>query len=168
MRAIDVVRMALQMTDEGIRRLVADMRDTPLIPSTPGGKGGDGNHPLWIMGHLAFIEGTFRTIVRGEPNPVGHWASLFAPGTRPTADADRYPPFDEVLGAYRELRSGTLRLLEELGDAGLDQTPRWVPPGFEDAMRTVGQSLLLLSLHQMVHYGQITDARRVAGREPLL
>jgi hypothetical protein len=46
--------------------------------------------------------------------------------------------------------------------------PKQVTPGFEDVMTTFGQTLLLVSLHNMVHYGQITDARRTAGRKPLL
>jgi hypothetical protein len=35
-------------------------------------------------------------------------------------------------------------------------------------MATFGSSLLLIALHQMVHYGQIADSRRVAGRKPLM
>jgi ABC-type oligopeptide transport system ATPase subunit len=33
---------------------------------------------------------------------------------------------------------------------------------------TTGRTLLLIALHQMVHYGQIADARRAAGRKPLM
>ena len=46
--------------------------------------------------------------------------------------------------------------------------PKKVPPGFEELMTTFGQTLLLLTLHNMVHYGQIADARRVAGLKPLI
>jgi len=42
-----------------------------------------------------------------------------------------------------------------------------VSPGFEEVMKTVGQTFLLVALHNMVHYGQIADARRAAGRPPL-
>ena len=37
---------------------------------------------------------------------------------------------------------------------------RNIPPGFEDAMKTAGHTFLLVTLHQMVHYGQIADARQ--------
>jgi hypothetical protein len=40
--------------------------------------------------------------------------------------------------------------------------------GFEEAMPTFGNTLLLTILHQMVYNGQIAHARRVAGRKPLL
>ncbi len=168
MKAIDLIRWAMQMTDQATTRLVADMRDEPLTPSTPRAKGGDGNHPVWILGHLAVIEGSVPQVLLGERNPVEHWKPLFFMGTEPKADAGLYPSFDEVLGTYRDLRARNLRLLEEIGDGGLDRAPKAPPPGFEGAMRTTGQTLLLIALHNMVHYGQIADARRVAGRKPIL
>ena len=168
MQSIELIRWALELTDAGVARLVEDMRDVPLTPSTPGAKGGDGNHPLWVLGHLAYFEGSLRHVLLGEDNPVAHWEPLFAPGTTPHADAAKYPPFDEVLRTFRELRAGTLKILDRIGDAGLDRRPRHVPPGFEDVMGTVGHTLQLIALHQMVHYGQIADARRVAGRKPLV
>jgi len=168
MKAIDLVRWAMQMSERGTAALVADMREAPLTFATPGAKGGDGNHHVWLLGHLAYIEGAVQHVLLGESNPVEHWATLFAPGTRPTGEPHKYPSFDEVLAKYRELRAANLRLLDRLGEAGLDRPPKWVPPGFEDSMKTAGQTLLLICLHNMVHYGQIADARRVAGREPLM
>jgi hypothetical protein len=35
-------------------------------------------------------------------------------------------------------------------------------------MKTVAHAYLLITLHQMVHYGQVADARRAAGLRPLL
>jgi len=168
MKAIELVRWAMQMSEQGTAALVADMRDEAMTCATPGAKGGDGNHPVWLLGHLAYLEGAMRHVLLGEANPVEHWGPLFAPGTRSTTDAAKYPPFDEVLGKYRELRAANLRMLDSLGEAGLDRPPKWVPPGFESSMKTAGQTLLLICLHNMVHYGQIADARRVAGRKPLM
>lgn len=168
MKAIDLIRWAMEFTGKGTEAIVADMRDACLTPSTPGAAGGDGNHTLWLLGHLTFIEGGIPHILLGEPHPVAHWAPLFATGTKPLPDAKAYPPFDEVLARYRELRSRNLRLLEEVGEGGLDRLPKRVPPGFEDAMKTFGHTFLLVTLHNMVHYGQVADARRVAGRKPLM
>jgi DinB superfamily len=168
MKAIDLIRWALQLTDQGTAALVDAMRDAPLTQPTPGGKGGGGNHPMWVIVHLAFIEGGIPHILFGEPNPVAHWAPLFAAGTQPKTDPAAYPPFDEVLRAYRDLRARNLKLLDELGEAGLERAPKNVPPGFENEMKTFGQTLLLIALHNMVHYGQVADARRVAGIKPLV
>lgn len=167
MSSIDLIRWALTMTDEGTANLVADMRDAALTQPTPG-KGNGGNHPLWSVGHLCVIEGGIPRILFGEKSPVEHWEPLFAPGTQPKTDAGAYPPFDEVLRTFRTLRANTLKMLDRIGEAGLDRPPKQVPAGFEDVMKTTGRTLLLIALHQMVHYGQIADARRVAGRKPLL
>ncbi|MGC1275219.1 MAG: DinB family protein [Planctomycetaceae bacterium] len=163
MKSRDLIRWALNLTNEGTARLVDDMRDAPLTAPTAGG-----NHPLWTLGHLAFIEGSIPQILFGEPNPVEHWKPLFGTGSEPKSDAGVYPSFDDVLTTYRELRAKNLKRLDELSEADLDRAPRAIPPGFEDAMRTVGQTLLLTSLHNMVHYGQIADARRAAGKKPLM
>ena len=171
MKAIDAIRWALEMTSLGTAELVEDMRHAPLTqPIVREGRGA-GNHPLWIMGHLAYIEGSIPGILLGEevaPNPVAHWRVLFAPGTEPKADAGAYPAFDEVVTTFHELRAGNLCLLDEIGEEGLDRVPKSIPPGFEEAMATTGRALLLIALHQMVHYGQIADARRAAGRKPLM
>ena len=164
MKAIDLIRWALEQTDEGTNALVADMGDAALVQPTDRG----GNHALWSVGHLAYVEGAVTQILSGEPNPVERWKPLFGTGSKPTADAGVYPPFDEVLRTYRDLRARTLRMLDAVGEAGLDRVPENVPPGFEDAMKTFGHTFLLLTIHQMVHYGQIADARRAAGRKPLI
>jgi uncharacterized damage-inducible protein DinB len=163
MKAIDLIRWALQMTEEGTNALVKDMRDAALTQPTDRG----GNHTLWALGHMAWVEAAVRQIVSGEPNPLERWKPLFQTGSEAKPDASLYPSFDEVLAAYRDGRARTLKLLDELGEAGLDREPRNVPPGFEEGMKTFGRALMLITLHQMVHYGQIADARRVAGRKPL-
>jgi hypothetical protein len=168
MRSIDLIRWAMQMTEQGTAAIVAGLRDAPLTQPTPGAKGGGGNHPLWILGHLCIIEGNVPHVLFGEKHPLEHWMPLFGSGTQPQTDASLYPSFDEVLRTYRELRVRNLKLLDEIGEAGLDRAPKNVPPGFEDAMKTFGQTFLLIALHNMVHYGQIADARRVAGLKPLL
>ena len=138
MKAIELICWAMRLTDEGVRRLVDDMRDAPLTQPTSRG----GNHPLWVMGHLACIEGGIGSVLFGEPNPVEHRATLFAPGTTPLANAGAYPPFDEVMETYRGLRERNLTLLDEVGEAGLDRVPKAVPPGFDDAMKSFGHSFL--------------------------
>jgi hypothetical protein len=164
MKAIDLIRWAMQMTEEGTAAIVAELRDAPLTQPTPTG----GNHPLWTLGHLAYVEGAVSSILLGEKNPVEHWKPLFGTGTQPSTDATRYPPFDEVLRTYRELRARNLELLDEIGEEGLDRVPKHVPAGFEDSMKTAGHTFLLITLHNMVHYGQVAVARHAAGLKPLM
>jgi uncharacterized damage-inducible protein DinB len=163
MKAIDLIRNALETSDRAVLQLVEDMKDAPTTQPTPRG----GNHPLWVLGHITFVEGNLPRILFGEPNPVAHWAPLFAPGTEPRADAGAYPGFEEVLRTYRDLRARNLQALDRIGDDGLDRPTRSPPPGMQQVMRTVGDTYLLIALHQMGHRGQVADARRTCGRAPI-
>ena len=163
LKAIDVIRTALEISDRAVVGLIEDMRDAPLTSPTPRG----GNHPLWVLGHITYIEGNLPHILRGEPNPVAHWAPLFAPGSEPKTDASAYPPFDEVLRTFRELRARNLQLLEEIGEDGLDGATKSPPRGLEHVFTTVGNSFLIIAMHHMGHRGQVCDARRAAGRKPV-
>jgi uncharacterized damage-inducible protein DinB len=163
MKAIDVIRAAMQTSDQSIMMLVEDLHDMPLTPPTPRG----GNHPLWVLGHITFVEGNLAHVVLGEPNPVARWAPLFAPGTEPGSDAAAYPSFEEVLRTYRELRARNLKLLDEIGDAGLDRPTKAPPRGMESLLSTVGRTFLIIAMHHMSHRGQLADARRAAGRKPI-
>jgi hypothetical protein len=163
MKAIDVIRRALQGANDLTLQLIEDMKDSPLTQPTPCG----GNHPLWVLGHITFVEGNIPRIVFGEPNPVAHWAPLFKPGSEPVTDASKYPPFAELLRTYRDLRARNLQSLEQIGEEGLDRKPTSPPPGLEQAFDTIGSTFLLIALHQMSHRGQLCDARRAAGRKPI-
>jgi len=162
--AKELLRYALTMTDEGMARLVSDMREHALVQPLPTG----GNHTMWNLGHLAAIEGSIAPVLNRGTNPVGHWFEMFAPGTTPRKDGRGYPSFDVLAGTLRELRAKNLKLLEEYDDDSLGHATPSPPPGFEDAMKAVGQVFLLTALHQMVHYGQIADCRRAAGKAPLM
>src|SRR5205807_334731 len=97
---------------------------------------------------------------------VGRWEPLFGQGTTPTTDAGAYPPYEEVLATYRDLRAKNLAQLDAIGDEGLDRAPAAIPPGFEEEMATIGRTLLVIALHQMSHIGQLAVVRRALGREP--
>ena len=71
MKAIDLIRWALRKTDEWVLGAAEDMRDAPLTQPTPRG----GNHSMWVLGHLALVEGEVPQLLSGEPNPVAHWRS---------------------------------------------------------------------------------------------
>ena len=163
MKAIDLIRNARRTCDQAVMMLAEDIRDAPMTQPTPRG----GNHPLWVLGHIAFIEGGLPKVLFGEPNPLEQWASLFAPGTEPSAEASTYPPYDEVLRAYRDVRGRNDKTLEQLGEAGLDRPTKAPVRGLEEAMRTAGDAFLLIALHHMGHRGQLADARRAAGRKPI-
>jgi hypothetical protein len=162
MNAIEFIRMSLQAGEPRVLALATDMKDAPLTAPTPRG----GNHPLWVMGHLAFAESRLLSYIEGGPPALAHWQDLFAPGTEPSSDAARYPSMDEVISTFKSVRERTLKLLDTLTDADLDRESH-APPERREFAGTIGKCLMLICSHPLTHIGQLADARRTAGRPPL-
>jgi DinB superfamily len=143
--------------------LVEDMKDAPLTFPTPQG----GNHPLWVLGHLAWTEGFLHQVMLGRPNPVAHWNTLFGIGSEATAEADRYPSFQELHKTFCDLRAETLNVLARLSDEDLDRPARNCPSELNEFLGTYAKCFRVVIFNAMHHRGQVADARRAAGREPL-
>lgn len=162
MKAIDAIRTALIMSDRWVRKL-EEMKDAPLARADSK----TGNHCMWVLGHVTVVEGRLHKALFGTPNPVENWKPMFDAGSEPVDDPAAYPPYDEVLRKYRELRAKTLAYVETLGDDDLDRPIEHPPPGLEAAFGTVGKALLTTALHQAFHNGQSSVARRATGKQPV-
>jgi len=156
----DAIRYSLNMAHQATMQALARIEDSTL--TFPTGKGGC--HPLWVMGHLAFVEGLTHEMLGGGGNPVAPWAAIFGQDTIPTARAEQYPAFAKVREQYVQLRNRNLQLLESMTETDLDRPTPWQPKGLEEHFATFGKALLTIAMHQMAHRGQITDAIRSAGR----
>jgi hypothetical protein len=156
----DAIRYALNMADQATMRSLATIEDAPLTFPTANG----GCHPLWVMGHLAFVEGVTHEMLGGGANPVAHWAEIFGQDTVPAAEAAQYPAFAKVRDKYMQLRYRNLQLLDSMTEADLDKPTPWQPKGLEEHFATFGRAFLTIALHQMAHRAHISDAIRAAGR----
>jgi hypothetical protein len=163
MKAVEFIRTGLEQSTGATLRAIDDMKDKPLTFPTPKG----GNHPLWVMGHLAWTEGAIRELMLGTPNPYEKWKPIFGFGSEPSADASKYPSLEEAKKAFIELRAQTTALLGKLKDEDLDRASEKCPPEFKGFVGTYALCLLALMSNQMTHYGQVCDARRAAGRKPM-
>ena len=88
-------------------------------------------------------------------------------GTTPTTDASQYPSMDELMGKFEEIRTATLAHLNSLSEEDLDQRSH-APEEFGPPFATVGACFAAISGHMSFHTGQVADARRAAGRAPLM
>jgi hypothetical protein len=164
MKAVEFIRKALEMSGNGTLTLIEDMKDAPFTCPTSRG----GNHPMWVLGHLAWSEGDIiQRCMLGRPSPLGRWKDLFGMGSEPSTDPSRYPAFDEVLTEFKKLRAETLKVLGELTDDDLDQPSKGCPPEMQQFLGTFGQCFLIAVANTMNHRGQVADARRAAGRPRL-
>jgi uncharacterized damage-inducible protein DinB len=165
MQSKDLLKMNLEMATGMVQSLIEDMKDAPLTFPTPKG----GSHPLWVLGHLAYSEGSIlHEMMLGESNPLAEWKEIFADGTEPVSDADKYPPFDEVLAKCQEIHQASMALLGSLSEDDLDTSSKRCPPKYEGYFGTYRQCFQMVANHWLMHRGQVADARRAAGRRPLM
>ena len=164
MKATEMIRRGLLFIDRFALPIFEDVRDIALVQPTPRG----GNHPLWVIGHIAHSEGEITGMVHGDPNPLNGWEKMFAAGTEPTTAASDYPSFDEVLEGYRTIRARTLKMIDALHDSDLDEAPKAASDEMLEFVPTIGETLMMVVIHQEFHLGQIADVRRTAGRKPLM
>jgi uncharacterized damage-inducible protein DinB len=160
MQTKEAVKFALTVSNGAVLGVIDEMSGAAMTFPTPKG----GCHPLWVLGHLTLVEGMIPAILFGDKNPAAEWQQYFGENSEPVADAGAYPPFAEVREKYRQLREQNLKLLESLSEADLDKSTKAPPKGREREFATYGQSFLVLALHQTMHRGNVTDARRAAGR----
>ncbi|MEZ6094609.1 MAG: DinB family protein [Pirellulaceae bacterium] len=165
MTTVDYIRKGLELSRKMALGLIDDMQDAPL--QTPTSRGG--NHPWWILGHLTYAEANLlEHVIRGNDNPLGEWSGAFGARQEVGEDASKYPSWEDVRKKNDEVRANTLAFLDTLSDADLAKPTKNCPEGREDVLGTVGACLMLMTLHPMMHYGQVADARRMAGRERLM
>lgn len=164
MDATETLRHALIFSHQWVKQLADDLTDAPFEVATPVG----GNHPLWLMGHLAFSNAGLTSMISGRENPLQSWESLFGGGTTPEHDAQAYPGYADVLREWEKVHHGTLQVLDEVGDSRLDEAPRavWEPLRNDPDFSSNGRLFLFLAMHEMSHRGQLADVRRKLGRKP--
>ena len=158
MHTKDAITFALTVSNKSVLGVIDEMSGAATTFPTPNG----GCHPLWVLGHLALVEGMIPATLLGEENPAARWHQLFGEQSEPVADTAAYPPFAEVRDMYVRLRERNLALLDSLSDADLDKPTVAPPKGREREFATYGSSFLVLALHQMLHRSHVTDARRAA------
>ena len=161
MQSIDLIRHNLLTSRNHVLARVEEMLPHGLVFPTPKG----GGHTLWVLGHLAFIEGlVIGSFMLGEENPLEDWEHPFD-GSDVSGDASLYPAFDVVLATCREMRNRTLGILDSLSEEDLDQPSKNVPKGHEGTFGTYRLCLQYVADHWLMHRGQLADARRSAGLE---
>ena len=163
MESKELLRMNLVACHDMVMSLIEDMRDAPLTFPTANG----GCHPMWVVGNVAWGDGTFLyEWILGEENPLADWTPIFGPGSEPTANAEDYPSFDEVLAKNNEIHAAVLATLESFSEEDLDK-PSKAPAEYASRFATNRQVFLQSGLHRMAHRGQLADARRALGRPRL-
>src|SRR6516165_4387327 len=160
MQTKEAIQFALSVSNGALLNVIDKMSGAPTTFPTPNG----GCHPLWVLGHLAMVEGMVPEVLFGDKNPVAEWQQYFGEHSQPIDDVRAYPPFAEVRAKYVEPRERNLNLLDSLSEQDLDRPTKAPPKGREREFATFGSSFLVMALHQMLHRSHVTDAIRASGR----
>ena len=164
MNAKEFIKLSLENSKGWTMGLINDMRDAPTVQPTPNG----GNHTVWVLGHIIRAESDLLDgFILGQPNRFPELQEKFAMGSTPTANPEDYPTIDELLPKFEQIRAATLAHLDSLSDDDLDQKSH-APEEFGDAFGTVAACFAAMATHMSFHTGQVADARRAAGRSPLM
>jgi hypothetical protein len=159
MNSIDLIRENLQRSEEIVLARIEDMRDYCMVFPTPRG----GCHTLWVLGHLAYIEGqVIQDFMLGGQNPLANWGELFD-GADVAGDASRFPSFDQVLSECRGIRAATTSVIDTFTENDLDEASARTPQAVEWLFGTYRRCLQYAADHWFMHRGQLADARRAAG-----
>ncbi len=165
MKTTEFIKDAMGFSKYFVTTLLEDMKDAPMKQPTVNG----GNHPMWVLGHLVYSEANLiHHMILGETNPLVEWKSMFGDGKEVGTDLSQYPPYEELLAKFEEVRAHSLKVLDGLTDADLDKPSQNCPPEREDFVGTIGKVFSIVVLHPAMHIGQVADARRADGRKPLI
>ncbi|MEZ6197602.1 MAG: DinB family protein [Planctomycetota bacterium] len=159
MESIELIRGNLRKSRDIVLSKIEAMREHGLVFPTPRG----GSHTIWVLGHLAYIEGLVVTrFAMGEDHPRPEWKEIFDGGEVP-ADPTAFPGFDETLAVCRAAREETIARLDGFSEADLDRPSPGCPAGVEDTFGTWRHCFQFVADHWYMHRGQLADARRAAA-----
>ena len=126
----------------------------------------NGNHPLWIVGHLAVADDAFVGFVdRNATNRRAEYRKSFGKGSEPTSDLSQYDEPSTVLDYFRERRDA---LLATLSDVDADDFESALPEGAPTIMYDVASVFQMAAWHESLHTGQLTTIRRSLGFGPVV
>ena len=161
MDSIHLIRENLRRSETIVLSRIEDMRDHCMTPPSSAG----GCHTLWILGHLAYIEGlVVSDFMLGKSNPLAGWKDMFD-GAEISSDIEHFVPFDLALEECRAIRASTSSLLESFDERGLDHASANAPNGAEELFGTYRRCFQYSADHWLMHRGQLADARCAAGLE---
>ncbi len=138
---------------------LADMSDADLmVRSVP-----NANHAAWQLAHLAAFEMTVAGTVAPDQTieKPAAMATATAKGASASDDASHFPTKDQVLAVFDATNSTIVKAVEKMTDEDLAKPG---PEAFRKFAPTMGNLLLMLPSHVMMHLGQIQVLRRKLGK----
>jgi len=124
------------------------------------------NHIKWQFGHLIASENKMIDCCKPGSMPAlpDGFAEKYTKATSTNDEGSAFDAKSDLLLLYRQQRSSTLAILEQLSEEQLDQE---TDESIRSYAPTVGSAIVMQDVHWMMHAGQWAVLRRKLGREPL-
>jgi hypothetical protein len=155
----DAIHTSLGMSDFLVERYLGDITDQEMLARPAP----DANHIAWQLGHL--IQSEWHLVDAAVPGSMPALPAGFKERhTKDTAASEKPGDFltkDEYLRIAKEVRAGTLKVLDSLSDADFDSPISGRVPPF---VKKVGEAFVLIGPHWSSHAGQWVVVRRKLGR----
>lgn len=162
MRPRQLIRDHLQVNHELFADALRDLSEHDLIRRPVPGA----NHAKWQLGHLiASDHNSLMAIGTRVPELPARFVERHSKVAAGVDDPAQFESIDRYLELMARQHAAALARLDELSDADLDQPG---PESTREYMPTVASVFMMIGLHWMMHYGQITVLRRLLGKPYLM
>ncbi len=149
----------LRVSEMVTNMLLGDMADAELlVRPVPGA-----NHYAWQLGHLIGSINQLADMIQpgALPDLPDGFTESYTKETAGNDDATAFLSKDAYLELLAEQRNGVRKLINELDEARMDEAS---PESMRELMPTVGDILHLISIHEIMHLGQLSVLRRKLGK----
>jgi uncharacterized damage-inducible protein DinB len=127
----------------------------------------DGNHPAWILGHLAVTSESLLKLMGQIVATTAEDQAKFARGSKPVAERAAYPSKEELLARLTAAHAAVAATLSEAA-AEVFSRPNPLPIPQLKSLPTVGNLCMhVLTTHEAFHLGQLSAWRRAMGFAPM-
>ncbi|WP_047814762.1 DinB family protein [Rhodopirellula islandica] len=152
----------MNLSDMVFRGYLGDLEDADLMRRPGPGC----NHLAWQVGHLVVAEvnmlgGMFPDYTTELPEG---FEEVHGKDNASCEDASQFNTLAEYLELMTKVRANTLAALEAMDESKLDDP---APEQMRAFCPTVGDMMILIGMHPMMHAGQIVPVRRESGKPVL-
>lgn len=160
MNAKAALQSSLQSTQHLVNWFISDLSDADLlVRPVPGA-----NHIAWQLGHLIASEGRLGGVLPGAKYPELPAGFAEKHDQSKTSEDQGFAKKAEYQALFETIRAATVANLNRLSDADLDKPTTGPMAKFAP---TLGDLLVLVANHTMMHAGQFSVIRRKLGKPVL-
>ncbi len=158
MSAKNMIRSSIQSSEFIINAYTDGLSDRDLLVRAVPGM----NHIAWQLGHLIVAENQIANLVQPGSSPAlpEGFAEAYTRETTKIDDPSKFHTLAEYQSIWKTQRAATLAVFDAVPESDYGRTdekfPQWA--------KTVGELLVLVGNHPLMHAGQFVAVRRLLDK----